>query len=167
LGAEFLEAATAVAKSRGAVLDRLTQSLPVDSIEPSPRIRADSAAELAESLRAHGLLQAVVVRRYGASYQLIAGHRRLEAAKVLGWVEIAALVRYETDDQAYILSLVENLQRENLTPREEASALEVLARERGWSTRQVGEAVKRGAMYVSRRLRSTAWRQAPTCDSTN
>jgi ParB-like chromosome segregation protein Spo0J len=57
------------------------------------------------------------------------------------------------DDQAYILTLVENLQREDLSPREEAAALEVLVRERGWSTRQVGEAVKRSAMYVSRRLR--------------
>jgi ParB family chromosome partitioning protein len=150
------EAATAVAKSRGAVQDRLTHSLPVESIEPSPRnprIRADSVAELAESLRVHGLLQPVVVRRRDAGYQLIAGHRRLEAARVLGWVEIAALVRDETDDQAYILTLVENLQRENLTAREEAAALEVLVRERGWSTREVGEAVKRSAMYVSRRLR--------------
>jgi ParB-like chromosome segregation protein Spo0J len=52
-----------------------------------------------------------------------------------------------------ILTLVENLQREDLTPKEEATALEVLMRERGWSTRQVGEAIKRGPMYVSRRLR--------------
>jgi ParB-like chromosome segregation protein Spo0J len=50
-------------------------------------------------------------------------------------------------------TLVENLQREHLTPKEEAAALEVLVRERGWSTRQVGEAIKRGPMYVSRRLR--------------
>src|SRR5262249_28255641 len=86
-------------------------------------------------------------------YQLVAGHRRLEAAKQVGWTEIAAVVREETDDQAYILTLVENLQREDLTPKEEAAALELLVRERGWSTRQVGEAIKRSPMYVSRRLR--------------
>lgn len=62
-------------------------------------------------------------------------------------------MRDETDDQAYILTLVENLQREDLTPREEAASLEVLVGERGWSTRQVGDAIKRGPMYVSRRLR--------------
>jgi len=109
--------------------------------------------ELADSLRAHGLLQPVVVRRRGAGYELVAGHRRLEAAKQVGWTEIAAVVRDETDDQAYILTLVENLQREDLTPKEEAAALEVLVRERGWSTRQVGEAIKRSHIYVSRRLR--------------
>lgn len=145
-----------MAKSRAAVQDRITHSLPVASIQPSPRNprhHVEGIAELADSLRAHGLLQPVVVRRRGAAYELIAGHRRLEAAKVLGWTEIAAVVRDETDDQAYILTLVENLQREDLTPKEEAAALEVLVRERGWSTRQVGEAVKRSAMYVSRRLR--------------
>lgn len=150
------EAATAVAKSRGAIQDRLTHSLLIASIQPSPRNprhRVEGIAELADSLRVHGLLQPVVVRRRGAAYELIAGHRRLEAAKLLGWAEIAAVVRDETDDQAYILTLVENLQREDLTPKEEAAALEVLVRERGWSTRQVSEAVKRSAMYVSRRLR--------------
>jgi ParB family chromosome partitioning protein len=113
----------------------------------------DGIDELADSLRAHGLLQPIVVRRLGGTYELIAGHRRLEAARLLGWTEIAAVVRDDTDDQAYILTLVENLQREDLTPKEEAAALEVLVRERGWTTRQVGEAIKRSHIYVSRRLR--------------
>jgi ParB family chromosome partitioning protein len=136
--------------------DRLVHRLSLNSIEPSPRNprqHADGIAELADSLRAHGLLQPVVVRRRHHGYELIAGHRRFEAARVLGWTEIAAVVRDETDEQAYILTLVENLQREDLSPKEEAAALEVLVRERGWSTRQVGEAIKRGPMYVSRRLR--------------
>jgi ParB family chromosome partitioning protein len=135
---------------------RLVHALPLMSIQPSPRNprqRLNGIDELAASLGAHGLLQPIVVRRRGMIYELVAGHRRLEAARVLGWTEIAAVVRDETDDQAYILTLVENLQREDLTPREEAVALEVLIRERGWSTRQVGEAIKRSAMYVSRRLR--------------
>ena len=138
------------------IQDRVADTIPLSAIAPSPRNprhRADGIDELADSLRAHGLLQPVVVRRRGDGYELIAGHRRLEAAKQLGWTSIAAVVRDETDDQAYILTLVENLQREDLTPKEEAAALEVMVRERGWSTRQVGEAVKRSAMYVSRRLR--------------
>jgi ParB/RepB/Spo0J family partition protein len=136
--------------------DRLVHSLPLDAIQPNPRNprqRVDSVAELADGLHAHGLLQPIVVRRRGAGYQLIAGHRRNEAARQLGWPEIAAVVRDETDDQAYILMLVENLQRDDLTPKEEAAALEVLVRERRWTTRQVGEAIKRSLMYVSRRLR--------------
>ena len=130
--------------------------VPLAKIQPgprNPRQRLDGIAELAESLRDHGLLQPVVVRPTKVGYELIAGHRRLEAAKSLGWTQIAAVVRTETDDQAYILALVENLQREDLTPKEEAAALEVLVRERGWSTRQVAEAVKRSAMHVSKRLR--------------
>jgi ParB family transcriptional regulator, chromosome partitioning protein len=109
--------------------------------------------ELAASMREHGLMQPVGVRQLSDSYELIAGHRRLEAVKLLGWSEIAAIVREETADQAYILTLVENLQREDLSPREEAAALELLVRERGWTTRQVGEAIKRSHIYVSRRLR--------------
>jgi ParB family chromosome partitioning protein len=136
--------------------DRLVHLLPIASIQPSarnPRQWMEGIDELADSLREHGLLQPIVVRRRGGGYELIAGHRRLQAAKVLGWTSIPAAVREETDDQAYILTLVENLQRENLQPKEEAAALEVLVRERGWSTRQVGEAIKRSHIYVSRRLR--------------
>jgi ParB family chromosome partitioning protein len=150
------EAATAVAQARGAIQDRLAHSLPVSSIQPSPRNprqRVEGIADLAESLREHGLLQPVVVRRRGAGYELIAGHRRLEAARSLGWSEIAAVVRDETEDQAYILTLVENLQREDLTADEEAEALGVLVRERKWSVRKVAEAIKRDHLYVSRRLR--------------
>ena len=136
--------------------DRLVHQLSLGSIEPSPRNprqHADGIAELADSLQAHGLLQPVVVRRRNSGYELIAGHRRFEAAKVLGWAQIPAVIRDETDEQAYILTLVENLQREDLSPKEEAAALEVLVRERGWTTRQVGEAIKRSHIYVSRRLR--------------
>lgn len=88
------EAATAVAKSRAAVQDRLTHPLPITSIEPSPRNPrqlVENIDELADSLRAHGLLQPVVVRRRADGYELIAGHRRFEAAKLLGWTEIAAV----------------------------------------------------------------------------
>jgi ParB family chromosome partitioning protein len=139
-----------------AVDDRLVHAIPLESVSPSPRNprqRLDGIDELAASLTAHGLLQPIVVRRCSSGYQLVAGHRRYEAARHLGWVEIPAVIRDESDEQAYILTLVENLQREDLSPKEEASALEVLVRERGWTTRQVGEAIKRSPMYVSRRLR--------------
>lgn len=142
--------------ARPAVDDRLVHLVPLSAVRSSgrnPRQHVDGIDELAASLRAHGLLQPIVVRRHGAEYELIAGHRRFEAARSLEWIEIAAVVRDESDEQAYILTLVENLQREDLSPKEEAAALEVLVRERGWSTRQVAEAIKRSAMHVSKRLR--------------
>jgi ParB/RepB/Spo0J family partition protein len=150
------QAASAAAKARGVVEDRLVHSLPLSAIQPNPRNprqRIDDIGELADSTRAYRLLQPIVVRRRGAGYELIAGHRRREAARFLGWLEIAATVRDESDDDAYLLTLVENLQRQGLSPKEEAAALEVLVRERGWSTRQVGDAIKRSPMYVSKRLR--------------
>jgi ParB family chromosome partitioning protein len=150
---EDLEAAAEIVRP---VQDRLTYQIPVDEIHPSsrnPRQKIEGLDELASSLQEYGLLQPVVVRRVTNAYELIAGHRRLAAAKQLGWTQIAAVIRDETDDQAYLLTLTENLQREDLTPREEAAALEVLVRERGWTTRQVGEAIKRSHIYVSRRLR--------------
>jgi ParB family transcriptional regulator, chromosome partitioning protein len=108
--------------------------------------------ELAASLAAHGLLQPIVVCQVGGEFEVVAGHRRLAAARSLGWQSIPAIVRSSNDD-AYLLTLVENLQRMDLTPREEADALAVLVRQRGWSTRQVAAAIQRSQALVSKRLR--------------
>jgi ParB family chromosome partitioning protein len=110
-------------------------------------------AELVASIQAHGLLQPVVVRRKGRRFQLIAGHRRLEAMRRLGWTDAPAIVRTASSDDAFILLLVENLQRSDLRPAEESAALEALVRERGWSTHQVAAAIGRSQAYVSKRLR--------------
>jgi ParB family chromosome partitioning protein len=128
----------------------------VDLIQPSPRNpRGDLGAidELAASIKAYGLLQPIVLRAMDEHYEIVAGHRRFAAAKGLGWREIGAVIRTDGQEDAYILTLVENLQRDDLTPREEARALEVLVRERGWTTREVAEAVKRSPAYISKRLR--------------
>jgi ParB family chromosome partitioning protein len=130
--------------------------LPLRDIQPSDRDLRTSAGDLddlAASIAAYGLLQPVVVRPHGSRYMLIAGHRRFAAMLRLGWDSAPAIVRDEQADAAYVLSLVENLQRADLRPREEAAALEALLRERGWSTRQVAAAIHRSASYVSRRLR--------------
>jgi ParB family transcriptional regulator, chromosome partitioning protein len=130
--------------------------LPVSVLQPSPRNprrRIENVAELADSIREYGLLQPIVVRRMDQGYEVVAGHRRLEAVRSLGWDAVPAVVQAADEPRAYLLSLVENLQREDLTPREESAALEALVREHGWSTRQVAAAVKRSQGYVSKRLR--------------
>ncbi len=129
--------------------------LPLREISASPRNprrKLQSIDELAASLRAYGVLQPVVVRRAGDQYELVAGHRRVEAARRLGWETIPAVVSGAQEDEAYLLTLVENLQRADLSPREEADALEVLVRQRGWTTRQVAAAVQRSQAFVSKRL---------------
>lgn len=147
------------------VQDRIVYEVDVARIVPSPRNpRADlgdidelagSIDELAGSIDAFDLLQPVLVRPLpGDQYELIAGHRRFAAVQRLGRQKIAAVVRQATDDdQAYLLTLAENLAREDLTPSEEAAGLAVLVRRRGWSLRQVGEAIHKSHAYVSQRLR--------------
>jgi ParB family chromosome partitioning protein len=132
--------------------------VPLEAIRDNPRNpreRLRGIEELAKSLRNYGLLQAVLVRPVpGGEYVLIAGHRRLAAARLLGWSEIPALVRgVASEDDAFLLTLTENLQREDLSPREQSRALEILVRERGWSTRQIASAVQRSPAFISKRLR--------------
>ena len=132
------------------------QHLPLASVDASghnPRRSLGPLDELAASIDEHGLLQPVVVRRMGERFEVIAGHRRVEALRSLGRDVVPAIVRRADVDEAYVLMLVENLQRSDLRPTEEALALETLVRERGWTTRQVAAAIKRSQAYVSKRLR--------------
>jgi len=134
----------------------LVASIPIASITTSrrnPRQRLRGVDELAASLLMYGLLQPIVVRRKGKRYEVIAGHRRLAAARQLGWQSIDASVRTESVDDAFLLTLVENLQRQDLSPREEAEALGTLVKERGWSTRQIASAIHRSQAFVSKRVR--------------
>ena len=130
--------------------------LPVASIDPSPlnpRLKMREIDELAASIAAYGLLQPLVVRPAGERYTLLVGHRRFTAVRRLGWTHVPAFPREAADDEAYLLTLIENLQRNDLSPREEAQGLEALLREHNWTTRQVAAAVHRSAAYVSKRLR--------------
>jgi ParB family chromosome partitioning protein len=110
-------------------------------------------AELAESMRDYGLQQPISVRAVGERYLLTSGLRRVEAARLLRWQQILAFVRSVDADRAYLLDLIENLQREDLSAEEEADALSQLVRTRGWTLHQVADAIKRSVGYVSRRVR--------------
>src|SRR5262245_1184405 len=124
-----------VFSSDPAALD--VQHVPLASIDVSgrnPRRKLSDIDQLADSILSHGLLQPVVVRRSGDRFELIAGHRRLEALKRIGQEYVPVVIRDADVDAAYVLTLVENLQRADLHPREEAAALETLVRERGWTT---------------------------------
>ena len=134
------------------------QSVPIDAIVVEPNRRArqlfEGVDDLAASLEEHGLLQPIVLRPADhGTYRLVAGGRRLEAARLLRWRTIPARVLPIASEQARVIELVENLQRADLTPQEEARALEELMAERGWSVRQVAEAIKRSPSYVSKRVR--------------
>ena len=135
------------------------QSIAVTDIHRSPyqpRRHFDEAAlgELARSVKAQGLVQPVVVRqRPDGGYELIAGERRLRAAGLAGLDAVPALVRDATDEQALALALVENIQREDLKPLEEAEALRRLREEFGLTQQAVAEAVGKSREAVANLLR--------------
>jgi ParB family chromosome partitioning protein len=154
-------AGTPAAGPRGEELARL----PLDLLQRGkyqPRIdmRPESLAELAESIRAQGVVQPIVVRPLGAPepggvqrYEIIAGERRWRAAQQAGLAEIPAVIRRVPDEAAIAMALIENIQRENLNPLEEARALERLIAEFGLTHQQAAEAVGRSRVAVSNLLR--------------
>ncbi len=133
--------------------------LPVDAIHPNPRQprrRFDSEATsgLADSIRAQGVVQPVVVRpRAAGGWELIAGERRLRAAREAAIATVPAVVRHADDRDSLLLALVENVAREQLSPVEEARAYAVLVDEFALSLGEVAERVGRSKPSVSNRLR--------------
>jgi ParB family chromosome partitioning protein len=132
--------------------------LPIERIarDPSqPRKTFDEVPlrELAESIRTQGVIQPILVRRDGADYRLIAGERRWRAAQLAGLHEVPAVVRDVTASEAFELALVENLQRTDLNPLEEAEGYRRLIQEFGLTQEQVGERVGRDRATVANALR--------------
>lgn len=134
------------------------RELAVSQIQPNPfqpRRTFDTAAlsELAESIKASGLLQPLVVRSNGKYYELIAGERRWRAIQQLGWAKVPAVVR-EADDQALLtLALIENLQRDDLTPIDEALGYQRLMDEFSIAQGEVARLVGKDRSTVSNSLR--------------
>ncbi len=124
-----------------------------------PRTRMDEGAlyELAESIKAQGIMQPILVRQLkgdaGGKYEIIAGERRFRAAKLAGLDAVPVLVRNVTDEAAAAMALIENMQRENLNPLEEAQGLQRLIKEFGHTHEQAAQAVGRSRSAASNLLR--------------
>ena len=120
-----------------------------------PRTRMDerALAELSQSIRTQGLLQPVVVRPHHGGYELIAGERRWRAAQMAGLTEIPAVVRDVPDESALVMALIENIQREDLNPMEQASAVQRLVDEFKLTHEQAADAVGRSRSATTNLLR--------------
>ncbi len=134
------------------------QTLRLDELQPGkyqPRTHMDqeSLAELAESVRAQGIMQPILVRRVEQGYEIIAGERRWRAARIAGLSEVPVLVRDVPDEAALAMSLIENIQRENLNPLEEAVGIQRLVDEFGMTHEKAATAVGRSRSAVSNLLR--------------
>ncbi len=128
---EALTASPAQAAESGARLPGAAQLVDIDLIEPSPyqprtRFREEPLAELAQSIQANGIIQPLVLRPVGSRFQLLAGERRWRAAQRAGLTRVPAVLREVDDESALEITLVENIQREDLNPVEEARAYERL-----------------------------------------
>jgi ParB family chromosome partitioning protein len=127
--------------------------------QPRLDMREESLAELAESIKAQGVVQPIVVRPLPnvtggeTEYEIVAGERRWRAAQMAGMQEIPALVREVPDESALAMSLIENIQRENLNPMEEAAGLQRLADEFRMTHEQVADAVGRSRSATTNLLR--------------
>jgi ParB family chromosome partitioning protein len=129
-------------------------SIRANARQPRRHIDADGIGGLADSVRAQGVMQPVVVRpAEGGGYELIAGERRWRAARAAGLATIPALVRESDDRESLVLALVENVAREDLSPVEEARASAVLMDEFALSLGEVAERVGRSKPTVSNRVR--------------
>src|SRR3989454_9486141 len=118
--------------------------------QPRKHFAPEKLAELAESIKARGLLQPIIVRRVETGYQLLAGERRFRAAQLAGLDKLPALIR--TTDDPLEIALIENLQREDLSPLEEAEGLAQLIERHGYSHREVAELLGKSRPYVSNTL---------------
>ncbi len=123
-----------------------------------PRREIDSASlqDLADSIRAQGIIQPLIVRPVTDGYEIIAGERRWRAAQLAGLDEVPAIIRPIPDEAAIAIALIENIQRENLNPIEEALALQRLSEEFSLTHQQVAEAVGKSRASVSNLLRLLA-----------
>jgi ParB family chromosome partitioning protein len=159
-GLDALLGASAGAHVAAVVTEHQLRELPLDLIErgryqPRMHIAEESLEELTQSIRARGVVQPIVVRpaEDGVHFEIIAGERRWRAAQAAGLSEIPAVVREVPDDAALAIALIENIQREDLNPIEEATAVGRLIEEFNLTHQEAAEAIGRSRVGVSNMLR--------------
>jgi len=162
-GARRLALAGTIERQQRTVLT----SVPLVDVQPNPdqprkHFAPDKLAELADSIKARGLLQPIIVRRVESGYQLLAGERRFRAAQLAGLDKLPALIR--AADDPLEVALIENLQREDLSPLEEAEGLALLIERHGYSHREVAELLGKSRPYVSNTLALTRLPEAVKTD---
>ena len=163
-GSSAARAGAAAVESGAAPAEAVLREVPVDLLQrgryqPRVDMRDDSLAELAESIKAQGVVQPIVVRPLPSQgdgetrYEIVAGERRWRAAQLAGLHAIPAVVRDIPDESAVAVALIENIQRENLNPIEEARALQRLVEEFGLTHEDAATAVGRSRATVTNLLR--------------
>jgi ParB family transcriptional regulator, chromosome partitioning protein len=153
LGPKVADAPAASLKENELTVLRLDQLQP-GKYQPRTRMDEGSLYELAESIKSQGVMQPILVRPLdGQRYEIIAGERRTRAARLAGLAEVPVLVKPVPDEAAAVMALIENIQREDLNPLEEAQGLQRLVQEFGLTHEQAAQAVGRSRSAASNLLR--------------
>lgn len=160
LGALFPTRPTAAVPVQGLASPAPENSgrIAIDLIDPNPMqprrvFQADTLHQLADSILQHGIIQPLVVRSSGLRYQLVAGERRWRAAKIAGLKEVPAVVEEISDDRLLEITLIENVQREDLNPIELALAFDRMARELNLNQDEIGRRTGKDRSTVSNSIR--------------
>ncbi len=124
-----------------------------NSSQPRKSFDEDKLEELAESIDRHGMIQPVVLRRATQGYEIVAGERRWRAARMVGLKEIPCIVKELTDEENMLLAIIENMQREDLNPIEEAEGLKQMIDTYGLTQEQVSRGVGKSRPYITNSLR--------------
>ncbi|ASJ56550.1 stage 0 sporulation protein J [Brevibacillus formosus] len=130
----------------------------INEIRPNPyqprkEFEQSAIEELAQSIKEHGIIQPLIVRKSIKGYELVAGERRLRAAKLAGLKEVPVVVKAYTDQQLMEIALIENLQRENLNPLEEAEAYDKLISHHDYTQEQLAQKIGKSRPHVANMLR--------------
>lgn len=145
---------TATSNSEGSLRYLAIELLQSGRYQPRRDFSAEAIQELADSISAQGVIQPIVVRSIGQNqYEIIAGERRWRAAQMAGLTEVPVIIKTISDEATLAVALIENIQREDLNPLEEAIALQRLADEFGMTHQQVAEAVGKSRTAVTNLLR--------------
>jgi len=142
-----------LAEHSGTLVDLSLDEIVPNPIQPRKTMEDASLTELSESIRVNGLISPIVVRRIDSRYEIIAGERRFRAAKMAGLDRIPVIVRECPDDEAYRLSLIENLQREDLNPMEESEAYHTLVKQFHLTHQDIAATVAKDRSTITNALR--------------
>lgn len=132
--------------------------LPIDQIatnplQPRKKFDDEELAELSDSIQQHGVLQPILVRKHGTKYEIVAGERRYQASKLAGLTEIPVCIKEINDEDVFQLALIENLQRTDLTPLEEAKGYRQLIKDHGLTQEQLAKVLSKSRSAIANTLR--------------
>lgn len=121
--------------------------------QPRKTFNKEKLEELARSIKTHGVIQPIVVRKQGSHYEVVAGERRWRAARIAGLSEVPCIVRELTDEQNMLVAIIENVQREDLNPIEEAKGIRAMIEDYELTQDEVAKAVSKSRPYITNALR--------------